>query len=328
VKVLVTGGGGFVAAHMVEFLREQQPRTQVFVMLRPGRPARLASFEGVVPVEADLEDPEQVRSALELTRPDRVIHLAAQSSVRHSWSDPEATWRTNVLGLLHLLEAVRAASLSPRVLVVGSSDEYGRVDADAQPVGEDAPLRPHSPYAASKVAQSFLALQYAVGHQLGVVRTRTFPHTGPGRGAVFAESSFARQIAEIEAGRARPLLRVGNLEVVRDYTDVRDVVRAYWALLDRGDSGGVYNVCSGRGVRLREMLDTLCEMAGVEVEVEVDPERLRSSDLPVMIGDPSRLRAATGWEPEYPLKRSLEELLVDWRQRVSQRVLETDEELR
>jgi len=327
-KVLVTGGGGFVAAHMVEFLRENQPRAQVFALLRPGQPARLGSFEDVVPVEADLEDPAQVRAALELSRPDRVIHLAAQSSVRRSWEDPEGTWRTNVLGLLHLLEGIRAASLSPRVLVVGSSDEYGRVDADAQPVSEDAPLKPPSPYAASKVAQSFLALQYAIGHQLGVVRTRTFPHTGPGRGSVFAESNFARQIAEIEAGRSRPLLRVGNLEVVRDYTDVRDVVRAYWALLDRGDSGGVYNVCSGRGVRLREMLDRLCDLAGVEVEVVVDPERLRPSDLPVLVGDPTRLRAATGWEPRYALEQSLEELLVDWRQRITLRSLEADEELR
>jgi len=328
VKVLVTGGGGFVGAHMVEFLREQHPRAQVFVLLRPGQPARLGSFEDVVAVEADLEDPLRVREALELSRPDRVIHLAAQSSVRRSWDDPGETWRSNVLGLLHLLEGIRAVSLSPRVLVVGSSDEYGRVDAAEQPVSEDAPLRPSSPYAASKVAQSFLALQYALGHQLGIVRTRTFPHTGPGRGAAFAESSFARQVAEIEAGRARPLLRVGNLEVVRDYTDVRDVVRAYWALLDKGDAGGVYNVCSGRGVRLREMLDTLCEMAGVEVEVELDPERMRPADLPVLIGDPGRLRAATGWEPRFELRRSLEELLEDWRQRVALRTLEADEELR
>lgn len=327
-KVLVTGGGGFVGAHMVEFLREHQPRAQIFTLLRPGQPARLGSFEEVVPIEADLEKPEQVRQALELARPDRIVHLAAQSSVRRSWDDPEETWRTNVLGLLHLLEGIRAVSLSPRVLVVGSSDEYGRVDAEAQPVAEDAALRPSSPYAASKVAQGFLALQYAIGHQLGVVRTRTFPHTGPGRGAVFAESSFARQVAEIEAGRAGPLLRVGNLEVVRDYTDVRDVVRAYWALLDRGDAGGIYNVCSGRGVRLREMLDTLCELAGVEVEIEVDPERLRPSDLPVLVGDPTRLRAATGWEPRYPLEQSLGELLDDWRQRVSLRSLEADEELR
>lgn len=327
-KVLVTGGGGFVGAHMVEFLREHQPRAQVFALLRPGQPARLGSFEDVVPVEADLAEPTRVREVLELVRPDRIVHLAAQSSVRRSWDDPEETWRSNVLGLLHLLEGIRAASLSPRVLVVGSSDEYGRVDADSQPVSEEAPLRPSSPYAASKVAQSFLALQYALGHKLGVVRTRTFPHTGPGRGSVFAESSFARQVAEIEAGRAVPLLRVGNLEVVRDYTDVRDVVRAYWALLDRGDAGGVYNVCSGRGVRLREMLDTLCELAGVEVEIEVDPERLRQADLPALVGDPGRLRAATGWEPRIELRQSLGELLADWRQRVALRSLEADEELR
>jgi len=202
------------------------------------------------------------------------------------------------------------------VLVVGSAEEYGAVDPDAAPITEDAPLRPLSPYAVSKVAQGFLALQYALSREMAVVRTRTFPHTGPGRGAAFAESSFARQIAEVEAGRRRPVLEVGNLDAVRDFTDVRDVVRAYWLLLERGNPGEVYNVCSGRGQSIGDVLRALLEISGVHVDLKVDRERLRPSDLPALVGDPTRLREATGWEPKIPLEQTFRDLLDHWRERV------------
>jgi len=202
------------------------------------------------------------------------------------------------------------------VLVVGSAEEYGAVDPDAAPLTEDAPLRPLSPYAVSKVAQGYLALQYALSRDLPVIRTRTFPHTGPGRGEAFAESSFARQIAEVEAGRRRPVLAVGNLDAVRDFTDVRDVVRAYRALLDRGTAGEVYNVCSGRGRSIGDILRSLLEIAGTQVELQVDRERLRPSDLPSLVGDPRKAREATGWEPRIPLETTLRDLLEHWRERV------------
>jgi GDP-4-dehydro-6-deoxy-D-mannose reductase len=222
------------------------------------------------------------------------------------------------------MDAVRAERLRPRVLVVGSADEYGIVEGASIPVREDTPLRPVSPYAVSKVAQGLLALEYAAPGGPEVLRTRTFPHTGPGRGEAFAESSFARQIAEVEAGRRRPGLEVGNLEAVRDFTDVRDVVRAYWALLEAGAGAasrpdGVYNVCSGRGVRLGDLLSRLVALAGVEVEIRQDPGRFRPADIPVLVGDPSRLRAATGWEPRIALDRTLADLLEDWRARLSAR---------
>jgi len=322
VQVLITGAGGFVGSHLIEFLRSREPRARIHGVLKPGSTPLLSSWEDVNAIEADLEDPAAAESAVAGARPDRIVHLAAQSSVQESWRDPAGTWRTNVLGLLNLLEAVCRLSLSPRILVVGSSDEYGRVDPEALPIREDAPLRPHSPYAASKVAQGYLALQYALGRHLGIIRTRTFPHTGPGRGAAFAESSFARQVAEIAAGRARPVVRVGNLEVVRDFTDVRDVVRAYWALLEKAEAASVFNVCSGRGVRLRELLETLCSLGGVEVEVEVASDRLRPADMSALIGDGTRLRTVTGWEPEIPLERTLGELLADWRERVAAPVSE------
>jgi GDP-4-dehydro-6-deoxy-D-mannose reductase len=311
-RVLVTGVAGFVGGHVVDFLRAEHPGAVVIGLDNRPRDRAL----GVEVVTADLEDAASVRSALAQARPDRVIHLAAQSSPQRSWEDPAGTMRTNVLGLLHLLEGIRALSLAPRVLAVGSVEEYGIVGPNEVPLREDAPLRPATPYAVSKVAQGYLALQYALAPGLHIVRTRAFHHTGPRRGEQFAESSFARQLAEIEAGQRPPRLEVGNLEAVRDYTDVRDVVRAYWALLDRGVPGEVYNVCTGRGVRLSDLLDRLIALSRVRVEVAVDPARLRAADAPILIGDPSRLRAATGWEPKVPLERTLADLLDYWRERV------------
>jgi GDP-4-dehydro-6-deoxy-D-mannose reductase len=217
-----------------------------------------------------------------------------------------------------VLEAVRKRGIAPRTLVVGSAEEYGLADPRDLPLREDAPLRPLTPYAASKVAQGFVALQYALSSDIPVMRTRTFHHTGPRRGESFAESSFARQLAEIEAGRRAPAIEVGNLDSVRDFCDVRDVVRAYWGLVEKGQTGEVYNVCSGTGVRLRDLLRMLIEASGLSVEVRVDPARLRPSDVPELVGDPGRIRAAIGWAPRIPLERSLGDLLDHWRERVAQ----------
>lgn len=313
-RVLITGVSGFVGGHMVDLLRAEAPQAEIVGLdSRPGNRARAL---GIEIVKADLQDPVSVRQALEQVRPDRLVHLAAQSSPQRSWEDPAGTLKTNLLGLLHLLEAARTLSLEPRLLVVGSAEEYGLVQPHEMPLREEAPLRPASPYAVSKVAQGFLALQYALSLGLPIVRTRTFHHTGPRRGEQFAESSFARQLAEIEAGRRPPWVEVGNLDAVRDFTDVRDVVRAYWALLDRGAPGEVYNVCSGRGVKMTDLLEELVALSGLDVEIRVDPSRLRPLDVPVVVGDPSRLRAATGWHASIPLSRTLRDLLDHWRERV------------
>jgi GDP-4-dehydro-6-deoxy-D-mannose reductase len=317
VKVLVTGAGGFVAGHLVDFLRAEHPEAELFGLVRPPGWGRCRAGGAVTVLEADLNDPASLEPVLDAVAPDRIVHLAGQSSVHLSWIDPGGTLRTNVLGIVHLLDAVRRRGLAPAVLVVGSAEEYGMVDPAELPLREDMPLRPSSPYAVSKVAQGLLALQYGPAGGLRILRTRTFHHTGPGRGETFAESSFARQIAEVEAGKRPPVLHVGNLDAVRDYTDVRDVVRAYWALLDRGTAGEVYNVCSGRGRRIRELLEVLLAASGASVEVRVDKDRLRPSDVPALVGDPARLREATGWQPRVPLEDSLRELLQDWRERVS-----------
>lgn len=317
-KVLITGVSGFVGRHFVEFLRQEAPQAKVFGLARHGLP-------GVSFLEADLEHAASVDAVFDTVQPDRIVHLAAQSSPHQSWTDPQRTFSTNLSGLLNLLEAVRRRGLDPLVLVVGSGEEYGVAARHARPLREDDALEPLSPYAVSKIAQSYLALQYALSRRVRTLRTRTFNHTGPGRGAHFAESSFALQLAQIEAGLREPVLSVGNLEAVRDFSDVRDVVRAYWLLLEHGQAGQVYNVCSGQGVRLRDLLQRLIALSGQAVELRLDEARLRPSDIPVLVGNPARLEAATGWQRRHALDQTLEDLLDYWRARVAAGTVEVAE---
>jgi len=316
-KLLITGVAGFVGGHVVELLQGEHPEVEVYGLDRPLGVAPMRLPAGAVGIEADLDDPAAVEGVLERVQPDRIIHLAGQSSVSQSWRDPGSTLRTNVLGIVHLLDELRQRSLTPRVLVVGSAEEYGAEEGTPALLQESSPLRPRSPYAVSKAAQGLLALQHAQPAGLSVIVTRTFPHTGPRRGEAFAESSFARQLAEIELGMRPAVIEVGNLDAIRDFSDVRDVVRAYWALLEHGRSGEAYNVCTGRGVRIGDLLDALIQLSGSKVEVRVDPERLRPSDIPVLVGDPAKLREATGWSPRFELEQTLADLLGYWRERLS-----------
>lgn len=316
-RLLVTGLTGFVGAHVAAALRAAQPQAELLGLVRPhGTAERLP--QGAQALIADLDDAVAVQAAVVEARPDAVLHLAGQSSVHQSWSDPGATLRTNVLGVSHLLEAVHQAAPRARVVIVGSAEEYGAVPAQRQPIREDEPLRPRSPYAVSKAAQGLLALQHGAAG-LAVTLARVFPHTGPGRGEAFAESSWARQLAEIEAGLRPAAIEVGNLEAVRDFTDVRDVAAAYLALLAPATPPGVYNICSGRGVSMHDVLDGLVRISGLAVEVRVDRERLRPADVPCLIGDPARLAAATGWAPRIALDQTLRDLLDDARARLRSR---------
>ena len=310
-RILVTGAAGFVASHLAEVCAGRAD-IELIGMQRPTGVNRAlpAGFAGGV--EADLLDQDALRGAVADAKPDTIIHLAGQSSVHESYRDRGGTLLANILGTQHLLIAAEKAGVR-RILVVGSADEYGDVRLEDVPLAEDRLLAPLSPYAVSRVAQGALCAEFARRKTVDVVRTRTFPHTGRRRGAVFAESSFARQIAEIEIERAAPVIQVGNLEAIRDFSDVREVLHAYLLLLDRGESGAVYNVCSGKGVAMREILNSLVALSNVKVDVRVDPSRLRPSDLPVLVGDPARLRKATGFAPSGSLDTALADLLAGWR---------------
>jgi GDP-4-dehydro-6-deoxy-D-mannose reductase len=257
-----------------------------------------------------------VRALLETANPTHVMHLAAQSFVQASWKTPAETLTTNILSQVNLLEGLRGLKMSPRFLVVGSSEEYGLVTEDELPIKETNPLRPLSPYAVSKVGQDLMGYQYWKSYGMSIVRSRAFNHTGPRRGDVFVESNLGRQVAEIEAGLRDPVIFVGDLSPRRDYSDVRDIVRGYWALIERGEPGEVYNLCSGRSWAIQRVLDFLLEQSRVKgIEVQVDPSRLRPSDVMVLEGDPSKIEKATGWKVEIPFERTLKDLLAYWRQR-------------
>jgi GDP-4-dehydro-6-deoxy-D-mannose reductase len=270
-------------------------------------------------VEADLRDYTSMHHALEVTRPDLIFHLAAQSFVPASWNAPSDTMITNVTGQTNLFEAIRALKLDPVVQIACSSEEYGLVLPHETPIKEENPLRPLSPYAVSKVAQDFLGYQYFQSYGIKAIRTRGFNHTGPRRGQVFVTSNFCSQVAAIEAGIQPPVIRVGNIDAIRDFTDVRDMVRAYWLAVTKAKPGEVYNIATGRGITIRDMLNLVLSHSKVEVKIEVDPERLRPSDVEILIGDSSKFRADTGWEPQIPFEQTVSDLLDYWRQRLVHR---------
>ena len=281
-SVLVTGPGGFVGAHLKELLGGE-----------------------AVPTEADVTDPAAVRAAVREARPRCVVHLAALSWVRESWREPARVWEVNAVGTVNVLDAVQRERPEARVVVASTGEVYGR--AERVPTPEDESVAPVSPYAASKAAAELAAGQ-ARESGLDVVVARAFQHEGPGRDERFAVGSWSRQLAELELGGGGTL-RVGNLEVERDITDVRDVCRAYKLLLEPSVPADVYNVATGRPVKMSDVVELLVGMARCPVTVERDPERLRPADIPVLSGDASRLRGATGWEPEIPLERTLADAL-------------------
>jgi len=315
-RVLITGITGFVGSHLAEHLLGQ-PGLDVFGMRRwRSRTEHIDHLSRKISiVECDLRDQVSVTRAVAQVRPEKIFHLAAQSFVPTSWHAPEESLHTNVLGTLHLFEAVRQAGLDPWIQVAGSSEEYGMVRPDEVPIREENPLRPLSPYGVSKVGADMLGYQYHQSFGMKIVRTRAFNHTGPRRGDVFVESNFAKQIVDIEKGRQEPVIRVGNLDARRDYTDVRDIVRAYRLSLEKCEPGEVYNICSGRSWVIREVLDLLLARSKVKVRVEPDPARMRPSDVQILEGDFSKFHGATGWKPEIPFERTLDDILAYWRER-------------
>jgi len=314
---LITGIAGFAGSHLADYLLARGG-IDVHGIVRPAHSTRnvdhIRARIALHPI--DLGDYPRVRELLTTIRPDYVFHLAAQASTKRSWEDPRETLVTNITIQLSLLQAIVDVNLGPRVLIVGSADEYGLVGEEDLPIDEGTPLKPLSPYAVSKIAQDYLGYQYHLSHGLDIVRVRPFNHIGPRQRLGFVVPDFASRIALIEAGLEEPVLLVGNLAAHRDFTDVRDIARAYYLALAKGVTGEVYNVGSSRCYAIREVLDRLLEMSRVSVKVKVDPDRMRPSDVPTRVCDPRRFQADTGWEPELDLARSLRDTLDYWRDRV------------
>ncbi len=317
-RILITGITGFAGSHLAEYILANHPGAEVYGFVRWR--SRLENVNHIMdkihPVEADLKDATSVKKALAKVKPDWIFHLAAQSFVPSSWRLPGETMSINVIGQINLFEAILELNLSPRIHIAGSSEEYGLVHPDEIPIKESNPLRPLSPYAVSKVAQDLLAYQYHKSYGLDTVRTRGFNHTGPRRGEVFVTSNFAKQIAEIEKGLKEPVIMVGNLEAKRDFTDVRDMVRAYWLCLEKGESGEVYNIGSGKTYQINKVLEILLSYSKLNVKIEQDPARLRPSDVPILLADNTKFVNLTKWEPKIPFKKTLLDLLNFWRERI------------
>lgn len=315
-KVLITGITGFVGSHLAEFLLKKQVTVYGIERWR-SKKDNVEHLKGKIHLTyCDIRDATAMHEVIFKVKPDRIFHLAAQSFVPTSWLAPAETLTTNILGELNLFEAVRQSGLKPTIQIACSSEEYGVVYPNELPVKETNPLRPLSPYGVSKVGQDLLGYQYFKSYGLKIIRTRAFNHTGPRRGDVFMTSNFARQIAVIEKGLQKPVLRVGNLTPRRDFTDVRDVVRAYWLATEKGKPGEVYNICSGKDYSVEQVLGLLLKMARKKIKVRQDPKRLRPSDVMRLLGDSTKFRKATGWKPEIPFTQTMEDLLNYWRERV------------
>jgi GDP-4-dehydro-6-deoxy-D-mannose reductase len=313
-RVLITGITGFAGSHLADLCLTKKGVELYGIVRWRSRTENIEHiWDKLKLIECDLRDATSTRDAIEEIRPDYIFHLAAQSFVPTSWNAPTESLVTNIVGQLNVFEAVRKIKLGCRIQIACSSEEYGMVYPGEVPIKETNPLRPLSPYAVSKVGQDMLAYQYFMSYRTDVVRTRGFNHTGPRRPAIFVCSDFAKQIVDIERGVRDPVIRVGNLEARRDFTDVRDIVRGYWLALEKGKSGEVYNLCSGTSYRIREILDMLLSLAGVKAEVRQDAARLRPSDVPHLEGSNDKFRADTGWKLEIPFEQTLGDLLDFWR---------------
>lgn len=311
-RLLITGINGFVGHHMLELLQNVGSRSHILGVLKNAARFRNKYKKlNVTLVELDLNDRETTYSTLRNFRPDCIIHLASNSSVAYSWKNPVESFQNNTNIFLNLLESVRELKLSCRILSIGSSEEYGIVPVSAVPLVETREFNPISPYAVARVSQELLSKVYSSGYGLDIIMTRSFNHIGPGQKDTFVISSFAKQIAHAKKESAKSI-RVGDLNIVRDFLDVRDVVKAYLMLIEKGKKGEVYNVCKGVGHSLKEILSEMLEIAGMEIEMEVDLGLLRPSDNPVIIGCNEKIRRNCGWIPKIDLRQSLVDILGYW----------------
>ncbi len=320
-RVLITGIDGFVGSHATEFILQAGAGTTAHVELHGTiliHTLRNISHlrDSLTLHHLDVSDSASVETLFRKILPDRVLHIAGQAFVPAAMENPMETFRANLLGGLSILEAARkqllATGKSPAVLIVSSGEVYGRVDPHNLPITEDAPIRPNNPYASSKASLDIIAQQYAKHFGVNVVIVRPFNHVGPRQSPSFVISDFAKQFAEIASGRRKPAIHVGNVSVRRDFTDVRDVVKAYWLLLERRSDEFIFNVASARAVEIRQLLEILKEVSGLDVKIVQDQERIRSYDIPVVVASYDRLQKATGWTPNIPLHQTLDDVYKYW----------------
>lgn len=314
-RALITGVAGFVGGHLADAIRAETDWQVWGTILDETDRAYVSA--GVTTVQADLRAPEAARAVIDQVRPDLIFHLAGQAYVPQSWRDPWGTYETNIRSQLNLFEAVSAAGLKPRIVAVASNEVYGYVRPEDLPIDEDTPLRPNSPYAVSKIAQDFMGLQYWLDRQLPVIRVRPFNQIGPRQNERFVAPSFAKQIVEIERGLKPPVLKLGNMSAQRDFTDVRDMSRAYILCAQHGEPGEVYNLGSGQARSVREILDIMLAASPIQIAEEIDPDKFRPSDVPRSQCDPTKFKRQTGWEPRIPFEQTCLDILNDWRQRLA-----------
>ncbi len=321
-RILITGCTGFVGKYVAEQCRLRYPQADLFGLAGHTVPSTIPSGQSTVKLlVADITQRDQIWQVVAQVQPDLILHLAAQSSVAASWKDPQNTLRVNGEGTIHLLEALRAEHLTPRIVLVGSGEQYGLVRPEENPIREDCLFRPANPYAVSKATQDLYGYQYFTAYGLPIIRTRSFNHFGPGQVSTFVIAKFARQVALIEAGKAPPELPVGNLEARRDFLPVEDVVAAYLTLAEQGQPGKAYNIGSGHARSIRSILDLLLTLTTCSIHVYEDPALLRPVDVPLLEADTSRLRTDTNWQPTIPFEVALQHTLDYWRATVTSETL-------
>lgn len=308
-KSLIVGGAGFVGAYLIRHLRDDLKHDVVVTKM----PHEQITESGIKVLDLNILEKESIVGLFEQEKPDYIFHLAAQSSVALSWKNPGLTVDVNIKGSVNVLDAVRDMEKRPRVLLIGSGEEYGRILPDETPIQEDNNLRPGNIYAATKACQNMIGKIYADAYNLDIMMVRAFNHTGPNQAPLFVVADFCKQVADIEAGLQEPVLRVGNLSAQRDFTDVRDVVRAYGLLITKGEKGQTYNVGSGHAVSIDSILQMIVSMAKCEIKVETDPAKLRPIDVPIIEADTSKLQECTGWKQEIPLSQTIQETLEYYR---------------
>ena len=308
-KALIIGAAGFVGGYLADHLRGDLGWSVCVTKM----PQETCEIEEAEIYDLDILEKDAVKELFEKTAPDYIFHLAAQSSVAVSWKRPELTVDVNVKGCVNVLEAAKELQKKPRILLIGSSEEYGPSLSEENPVNENQPLRPGNIYAATKACQGMLGSIYAKAYQMDVMMVRAFNHIGPKQAPMFVVSDFCKQVAEIEKGLKGPVMYVGNLSAKRDFTDVRDIVRAYSVLIQKGCAGETYNVGSGHAIAIQELLDEILKLSMKEIRVETDPQKLRPVDVPVVEADVTKLVSETGWKRKYELKDTLKDILEYWR---------------